>query len=89
MSTVKPQAIHTENIVVDDQSGEPRHDDRNISSFEFEELNDHDYHVGIRTFLAILALSIANCCATFSNTTNTIIKYIPWDFLLASLHRVF
>lgn len=74
METVKHQAIHTENIVVDDQSGESHHDNTNISSFEYGEREDQDYRVGTRTVLAILALSIANCCATLSNTTNTIIK---------------
>lgn len=45
------------------------------------ELAAHDnetalqYTVGMRTILAVLALSLANCCATVSNTTNTIIKF--------------
>jgi len=34
-----------------------------------------DYRVGWKTYLAIFALALANCCATFSNTTNTIIKF--------------
>jgi MFS family permease len=33
------------------------------------------YTVGIRTMLAIFALALANCNATLSNTTNTIIKF--------------
>jgi len=74
MGSLKPQAIHSENIVVDNQSGASHHDDANISSFGYDEGDDQDYHVGVRTILAILALSIANCCATFSNTSNTIIK---------------
>lgn len=34
-----------------------------------------DYSVGLRTSFAIIALALANCCATLSNTTNTIIKF--------------
>ncbi|KAI4723378.1 hypothetical protein E4T48_00572 [Aureobasidium sp. EXF-10727] len=34
-----------------------------------------DYSVGFKTYAAIFALALANCCATFSNTTNTIIKF--------------
>ncbi|KAK5702311.1 hypothetical protein LTR17_022425 [Elasticomyces elasticus] len=34
-----------------------------------------DYSVGVKTVLAITALALANCNATLSNTTNTIIKY--------------
>jgi MFS family permease len=36
---------------------------------------DADYTVGWRTVLAIFALALANCNATLSNTTNTIIRY--------------
>jgi len=36
---------------------------------------EENYSVGIRTWLAIFALSLANCCATVTNTTNTIIKF--------------
>lgn len=34
-----------------------------------------NYHVGIRTMLAIFALALTNCNATLSNTTNTIISF--------------
>lgn len=34
-----------------------------------------EYRVGFKTFFAIFALALANCCATFSNTTNTIIRF--------------
>ena len=34
-----------------------------------------DYSIGTKTVLAIAALALANCNATLSNTTNTIIKY--------------
>jgi len=34
-----------------------------------------DYRVGWKTYLAIFALALAKCCATSSNTTNTIIKF--------------
>lgn len=36
---------------------------------------EEDYSVGWKTYVAIFALALANCCATFSNTTNTIIKF--------------
>jgi MFS family permease len=40
-----------------------------------DEMPEEDYSVGLRTWLAIIALSLANCCATVSNTTNTTIKF--------------
>lgn len=36
---------------------------------------EENYSVGWKTYIAIFALALANCCATFSNTTNTIIKF--------------
>ncbi|EMC96069.1 hypothetical protein BAUCODRAFT_25017 [Baudoinia panamericana UAMH 10762] len=44
-----------------------------VLAIEHEE--DVNYSVGVRTSLAIIALALANCCATLSNTTNTIIKF--------------
>lgn len=33
-----------------------------------------EYRIGVRTVLAIVALALANCNATLTNTTNTIIR---------------
>lgn len=42
---------------------------------EYDGLETTSYAVGLRTLLAIFALALANCNATLSNTTNTIIKF--------------
>jgi len=44
-------------------------------ALDYEDEADAHYAVGLKTMLAITALSLANCCATLSNTTNTIIKF--------------
>ena len=33
------------------------------------------YSAGWKTFAAVIALSLANCCAVLTNTTNTTIKF--------------
>lgn len=63
MSEIKEDiATHQEHCIEPDETSHDRFDPAS-------------YAVGIRTFLAILALALANCNATLSNTTNTIIKF--------------
>ncbi|KAI5194254.1 hypothetical protein E4T38_09625 [Aureobasidium subglaciale] len=42
---------------------------------DFADCGSEDYSVGFKTYFAIFSLALANCCATLSNTTNTIIKF--------------
>ncbi|KAI9679696.1 MAG: hypothetical protein M1822_007302 [Bathelium mastoideum] len=48
---------------------------RHIEFAATENEQDGNYVVGFQTLLAIFALALANCNATLSNTTNTIIKF--------------
>ena len=41
----------------------------------FEDEPDTVYKLGLKTFLAITGLALANCCAALTNTTNTIIQF--------------
>ena len=41
----------------------------------YEEEPVTGYSVGWHTWVAIIALSLSNCCAVFVNTTNTVIKF--------------
>jgi len=58
---------------------EDREEDESRTAAHLEPLTAEDeaphYSVGLRTILAITALALANCNATLSNTTNTIIKF--------------
>lgn len=65
-------AIHVESVAHSSRKDAPP---RALASMVYEEEEAPDYKVGFKTMLAIFALSLANCCATLSNTTNTIIKF--------------
>ncbi|KAF2150956.1 MFS general substrate transporter [Myriangium duriaei CBS 260.36] len=54
---------------------EEKTDTVHLDSVHAEDAPIDDYRVGWHTFLAILSLAIANCCATLSNTTNTTIRF--------------
>lgn len=40
-----------------------------------ETVQDADYRLGVRTMLAITALALGNCCAAFTNSSNTSIRF--------------
>lgn len=74
MDDMKSGALHSERAVELSNYGEPsgtfKHRDT-TSGYEvpvYEEEQTSDYKVGFQTMAAILALAIANCCATLSNT---------------------
>lgn len=60
----------------DEQSMESIHEQPQIHrQITYEEEPSTGYSVGWRTWAAIIALSLSNCCAVFVNTTNTTIKF--------------
>ena len=75
MSTSKDDTIHVESAINDTRDGGQTSQSAGLGGMEYEFEQSNDYSVGVKTMLAIFALSLANCCATLSNTTNTIIKF--------------
>ncbi|KIW19448.1 hypothetical protein PV08_00020 [Exophiala spinifera] len=80
METTKPTA--PEHLEQHELRATPTETAVPIATVEESEL---DYSVAFRTWAAIAALALANCNATLSNTTNTIIKYQVQDVGGASL----
>jgi MFS family permease len=71
METTKPTA--TEHVEQHELSLRPS--STHVAPITTVEESEAHYVVAFRTWFAITALSLANCNATLSNTTNTIIRY--------------
>lgn len=75
METHKDTIAADHHEVATMENDRPKHRHEELEYSNAPNAADEEYSVGLRTFLAILSLAIANCCATLSNTTNTIIKF--------------